>query len=44
LLTIAGGRLLISDEFARALGRPSDAGANVGRITIGVAMQPVEVQ
>ena len=44
LLTIAGGRLLISDEFARALGRPSDAGANVGRITIGVTMQPVEVQ
>ena len=44
LLTIAGGRLLISDEFARALGRPSDAGANVGRIAIGVAMQPVEVQ
>jgi hypothetical protein len=44
LLTIAGGRLLISDEFARALGRPSDVGANVGRIAIGVAMQPVEVQ
>ena len=35
---------MISDEFARALGRPSDAGANVGRIAIGVAMQPVEVQ
>ena len=44
LLTIEGGRLLISDEFAKALGRPSDAGANVGRIAIGVAMQPVEVQ
>jgi len=44
LLTIQGGRLLISDQFARALGRPSDAGANVGKISIGVTMQPVEVQ
>lgn len=44
LLTIDGGRLLISDEFARALGRPSDAGANVGKIAIGAAMQPVEIQ
>ena len=44
LLTIQGGRLLISDEFARALGRPSDAGANVGKISIGVTMQPVEVR
>ena len=44
LLTIEGGRLLIADEFARALGRPSDAGAIVGKIAIGVAMQPVEIQ
>ncbi len=44
LLTIQGGRLLISDEFASAMGRPLDAGANVGKIAIGVAMQPVEVQ
>jgi hypothetical protein len=44
LLRIAGGQLLISDELASALGRPSDAGANVGKISIGVAMQPVEVQ
>src|SRR4030095_12061416 len=44
LLTIQAGRLLISDEFARVLGRPSDAGANVGKISIGVTMQPVEVQ
>src|SRR5262245_19016055 len=44
LLTIQGGRLLISDEFARALGRPGDAGANVGKIEVGVTMQPVEVQ
>ena len=42
-LNIQGGRLLISNEFAKALGRPSDAGANVGRISIGAAMQPIEV-
>src|SRR5262249_17604212 len=42
-LNIQGGRLLISDEFAKTLGRPSDAGANVGRISIGAAMQPIEV-
>src|SRR5216117_1943660 len=43
LLSIHGGRLLISDEFARALGRPEDAGVVVGKISVGAAMQPVEV-
>jgi hypothetical protein len=42
-LNIQGGRLLISDEFARALGRPSDAGAYVGSLWIGAAMQPIEI-
>src|SRR5712672_2599659 len=42
-LNIQGGRLLISDEFARALGRPSDAGTNVGNVSIGAALQPIEV-
>ena len=42
-LTITGGRLLISKEFANALGRPSDAGAVVGKISIGAAMQPIEI-
>src|SRR5213075_3108122 len=42
-LTITGGRLLISKEFATALGRPSDAGAVVGKISIGAAMQPIEI-
>jgi hypothetical protein len=42
-LTIADGRLLISKEFANALGRPSDAGALVGKISIGAAMQPIEI-
>jgi hypothetical protein len=44
LLSIQRGRLLISKEFANALGRPSDAGATVGKISIGATMQPVEVQ
>ena len=33
LLSITGGRLLVSNEFAKALGRPSDAGAVVGKIS-----------
>src|SRR5437870_1025832 len=44
LLSITGGRLLISKEFANALGRPADAGATVGKISIGAAMQPIEEQ
>src|SRR6266404_6801471 len=43
-LNIVGGRLLISKELANALGRPADAGASVGKISIGAAMQPIEVQ
>ena len=43
-LNIQAGRLLISDEFAKMLGRPSDAGANVGSISIGAAMQPIEIR
>src|SRR5437762_993900 len=42
-LNIQGGRLLISDEFARALGRPSDAGTYVGSLSIGAMMQPIEI-
>jgi hypothetical protein len=33
LLTITDGRLLISKEFANVLGRPSDAGSVVGKIS-----------
>src|SRR5882724_5475500 len=44
LFSITDGRLLISKQFANALGRPSDAGALVGKISVGAAMQPVEVQ
>src|SRR4029077_11365725 len=43
-LSITGGGLLISAGFADALGRPADAGATVGKLSIGAAMQPIEVQ
>src|SRR6266478_2130100 len=43
LLTITGGRLLISNDFANTLGRPSDTGALVGEISIGATMQPIEI-
>jgi hypothetical protein len=42
-LSIANGRLLVSKEFANALGRPLDAGAVVGKISVGAAMQPIEI-
>jgi hypothetical protein len=43
LLSVTGGRLLISQELANALGRPTDAGARVGQISLGAAMQPIEI-
>jgi hypothetical protein len=42
-LAITNGRLLISKEFANALGRPSDAGSVVGKISVGAAMEPIEI-
>ena len=42
-LAITNGRLLVSKEFANALGRPSDAGAIVGKISVGAAMQPIQI-
>jgi len=42
-LGIAGGRLIISKEFANALGRPSDVGSVVGNISVGAAMQPIQI-
>ncbi len=44
LLTVNGGRLTMSRDFSNALGRTSDAGAVVGKISFGAAMQPVEVK
>jgi hypothetical protein len=40
---ITNGRLLISKELANALGRPSDAGSVAGTISVGAAMQPIEI-
>jgi hypothetical protein len=42
-LAITHGRLLVSKEFANALGRPSDAGSLVGQISLGAALQPTEI-
>jgi len=42
-LTIHGGRLLISKEFATALGRPSDAGLVAGKISVRTTMQPIQI-
>ncbi|HEY4273802.1 MAG TPA: hypothetical protein VGM65_17525 [Candidatus Udaeobacter sp.] len=42
-LSISGGRLVVSQEFAESLGRPSEAGTVAGEISIGAAMQPVEI-
>ena len=43
LLDIHNGRLLMSKEFAAALGRPADADSVVGKISISAKMQPIEV-
>ena len=42
-LTITGGRLLLSNQFAKALGVPSDAGSWAGTISVGAAMRPIEI-
>ena len=43
LLSITGGRLVISKQFAESLGRASDAGIVTGEISIGATMQSVEI-
>ena len=43
LLGIKGGRLLLSEELANKLGRPADAGAIVGEISITATMYPIEI-
>src|SRR5207248_2608043 len=42
-LAITNGRLLLSKEFAKALGRPSAAGLSAGTIAIGATMQPIQI-
>src|SRR5213596_2987050 len=43
LLSIQRVRLLISEQFANALGRPADAGLAVGKISVGAAMRPIQI-
>lgn len=43
LLSVQMGRLLLSKEFAAELGRPSDAGSVVGKISIAAIMQSIEI-
>ena len=42
-LAITNGKLVVSKEFAQALGRPSDAGSVAGTISVGAAMQPIQI-
>lgn len=42
-LSITGGRLLISEDFAKKLGRPSAANAVAGRITVEASLRAIEV-
>jgi hypothetical protein len=42
-LTINGGRLTMSRDFASALGNPGQAGSPMGTISVGAVMQPIEV-
>jgi hypothetical protein len=42
-LTVRSGRVLISEELAAEMGRPSEAGAVVGTISIDATMRPIEV-
>ena len=42
-LRVGTGRLLISEEFAAELGRPSAAGSIAGTLSIEATMRPIEV-
>src|SRR6266404_4301346 len=42
-LSMQGGRLLISNEFADALGRSSDADSPVGKMSFSATMRPIEI-
>lgn len=42
-LTVKGARLLLSDEFARELGRPSQAGTVVGEFSFNTTMRAIEI-
>ena len=42
-LSVQMGRLIMSNEFATDLGRPSDAGSVVGKISITATMRAIEI-
>ena len=42
-LSINGGRLLVSEDLANKLGRPAEASAVVGEISIATKMYPIEI-
>ncbi|MGQ0542202.1 MAG: carboxypeptidase regulatory-like domain-containing protein [Blastocatellia bacterium] len=42
-LRLMSGRLLMSEEFAAELGRPSETGAIYGKISIETSLRPIEV-
>jgi len=42
-LSITGGRLVVSTEFAGSLGRVSDAGTVTGEVSMVAFMQPIEI-
>ncbi|HEU0209228.1 MAG TPA: hypothetical protein VFQ78_09650, partial [Candidatus Udaeobacter sp.] len=42
-LGIKNGRLQLSEDFARKLGRPADAGSVVGQISISARLIPIEI-
>lgn len=44
VLNLKDGRILISKEFAAELGRPSDAGTIIGKISASTTMRAIEVQ
>ncbi len=43
ILNIRDGRLLVSNEFAKSLGRLSLAGSTVGKISVLATMYPIEI-
>ena len=42
-LSITGGKLILSKQFASTLGIPSEAGSLAGTISIGAAMQSIQI-
>lgn len=42
-LGINGGRLLIADEFAASMNRPSDTGTVVGAFSVSATLTPIEI-